>query len=382
MTPQRDFEYISSLIIKFLKDEITDKEQQELDSWLAESAENRSLLESFKDTKQVQADVDSIKGIDVNEEWNNFQHKVNVKPTRWIKNWLPHVAAILLITFALGFYYQSSQKSTIDQPILAYDVNPGDKRAVLQLSDGGVINLSKQKLNKGKHANFDVKEGTIYFSANHQKDGKKNYNALRTPRAGEYKIVLPDGTQVWLNASTYLRFPENFDGEQRRVELRGEAYFEVAHQPDKPFIVSFNNTEVKVLGTHFNINTYGSSSKTTLIEGSVSISEGSQEKMLKPGQEALINESGISVQKTEVYKSIAWKEGVFYFHEDGIKEVLSQVARWYDVEIVYEGKPGQQTISGNIRRQATLSQVLEMLSTLTNAKFNLTDRTVTVNFNH
>lgn len=386
MTPHRDFEYLSSLILKYLKNDITEKEQQILNEWLEESPNNKSLLESFRQTAKVEQDIDQLRSIDVNAQWERFNANIgNSQPKKLrLAKWWPRVAAVLLVASSVAFYvYQSQKKSTASDAVLAYDVNPGSERAILQLADGAVVNLGRyQKHSDHDQAQgFDVKEGTLYFTANHTKSGQTNHHALRTPRAGEYKVVLPDGTKVWLNASSYLSFPQNFDGNERRVQLKGEAYFEVAHQPSKPFIVSFNDTEVKVLGTHFNINTYGNTSKTTLLEGSVSISEGGHQTLLKPGQEALIEQGEIEVQKTEVYKSIAWKEGVFYFKEDSIKEILDQISRWYDVEIVYQGKPSQQAITGNIRRQATLNQVLDMLGTLTNAKFNLTDRIVTVNFN-
>jgi len=386
MTSHRDFEYISSLILKYLKNEITGKEQQILNEWLKESPNNQSLLESFRQTSKIERDIDQLRSTDVDAQWERFNANISSgqgKKLRFAK-WWPRVAAVLLIASSItAYFYYAQQKLVNPEAVLAYDINPGSERAILQLADGAVVNLGRYQ----KHSDhdqdhgFDVKDGTLYFTANHTKGRQTNRHALRTPRAGEYKVVLPDGTKVWLNASSYLSFPQNFDGNERRVQLKGEAYFEVAHQPSKPFIVSFNDTEVKVLGTHFNINTYGNSSKTTLLEGSVSISEGDKHTLLKPGQEAVIEQGEISVQPTEVYKSIAWKEGVFYFKEDNIKEVLDQVSRWYDVEMVYHGKPSQQAITGNIRRQATLNQVLEMLGTLTNAKFNLTDRIVTVNFN-
>ncbi len=386
MKPLRNFEYLSSLILKYLKNEITDKEQQILNEWLEESPDNKSLLESFRQTANVEQDIDQLRSVDVNAQWERFNANIGHDQPKKLRlaKWWPRVAAVLLVASSItAYFYYAKHQSVSSEAVLAYDINPGSERAILQLADGAVVNLGRyQKHSDHDQAQgFDVKEGTLYFTANHTKSGQTSHHALRTPRAGEYKVVLPDGTKVWLNASSYLSFPQNFDGNERRVQLKGEAYFEVAHQPSKPFIVSFNDTEVKVLGTHFNINTYGNTSKTTLLEGSVSISEAGHQTLLKPGQEALIEQGEIEVQKTEVYKSIAWKEGVFYFKEDNIKEIFDQISRWYDVEIVYQGKPSQQAITGNIRRQATLNQVLEMLGALTNAKFNLTDRIVTVNFN-
>ncbi|MNL23280.1 fec operon regulator FecR [compost metagenome] len=194
-------------------------------------------------------------------------------------------------------------------------------------------------------------------------------------------MVLPDGTKVWLNASSTLNFPTAFNKSERRVQLKGEAYFEVAHNPALPFIVSFNNTQVEVLGTRFNINSYEKYGKTTLIEGSVKITEGTQQRILTPGRQAFSYDGHLTIKASDTYKSIAWKEGVFYFKEDRMKDILDQVSRWYDVDIVYNGSPGRKRYSGTIRRQATLNQVLEMLKTVSNTDYRLENKTVTVNFN-
>lgn len=381
MTPQKDFEYIASLIIKFLKNEISESESKQLQAWLAEKEANRSLLESFKATEDIQTGVNTLNQVDVEQEWKNFKQHPQVKAKSWIRSWLPYAAALVVAFSCLGLYFYQDNHVDGKSQQITYDVAPGNKKAMLELADGLVVRLDNQSPEQSKNQNFEVKDGTVYFKPNKENIQQNGNNALRTPRAGEYKVVLPDGTKVWLNASSYLRFPENFNGGERRVELKGEAYFEVAHLPAKPFIVAFNDTQVKVFGTHFNINTYGKTSTTTLLEGSVSVTDGKGEKFLKPGQEAFVNSGEISVQQTEVYKSIAWKEGVFYFKEDQIKDVLEQIARWYDVQIAYEGHVNTQSITGSIRRQATLNQVLEMLSTVTHAKFNLKDKTVTVNFN-
>jgi ferric-dicitrate binding protein FerR (iron transport regulator) len=381
MTPQKDFESIASLIIKFLKNEISEAESKQLQAWLAESEANRSLLKSFKATEDIQIGINALNQVDVEQEWENFKQHPQVKAKSWIRSWLPYAAALVVTFSCFGLYLRHDNHVDSKSQQVAYDVAPGNKKAMLELADGLVVRLDNQSSEQSKNQNFEVKEGTVYFKPNKENIQQNGKNALRTPRAGEYKVVLPDGTRVWLNASSYLSFPQSFNGDERRVELKGEAYFEVAHLPSKPFIVAFNNTQVKVFGTHFNINTYGKASTTTLIDGSVSVTYGTVERFLKPGEEALIDAGKIEVQPTEVYKSIAWKEGVFYFKEDQIKDVLDQIARWYDVQIAYEGPVNAQSITGSIRRQATLNQVLEMLGTVTHAKFNLKDKTVTVNFN-
>jgi len=264
------------------------------------------------------------------------------------------------------------------------DIMPGGKKAVLQLADGSTINLSDANLTlnapNGKAA-LGARNGTLAFSTKRKLNTTEGYNKLSTPRAGEYKMILPDGTKVWLNASSSLRFATTFNQTERRVELTGEAYFEVKHNKKLPFRVYFNQTEVEVLGTHFNISSFGDKSKTTLLEGSVKITNAGKQQMLVPGEEATIGSGALDIHQTDTYKSIAWKEGAFYFKDDLIPDVMNQIFRWYDVEVVYKGTPDLKRYSGNIRRQATLNQVLEMLNAVSGKKFELKGRTVIVDFN-
>ncbi|MDR6784069.1 transmembrane sensor [Pedobacter africanus] len=389
METPNNFKYSSQLIIKFLKDELNAQEKRAFELWLNASPANRELLESFRNTATVQREINYIDAVDTNKGWEEISKQIQVKPVKvsfWNKILKYSAAAILLITTGIGLYYYTS-KNNNDEPngtLASQDIMPGSQKAVLQLADGSALDLGSNKFSlKGENGEVAVSaaKGTLYFG-NNKGSRAKGYNLLKTPRAGEYKMVLPDGTKVWLNASSTLRFPAGFNREERRVQLTGEAYFEVAHNKKLPFRVSFNDTEVEVLGTHFNISTFGNQSKTTLIEGSVKVTEAGKQQLLKPGEEATVNEGKVAIHKTDTYKSIAWKEGTFYFQDDLMTDIMDQVLRWYNVEIIYKGKPGTKRYSGNIRRQATLKQVLEMLNAVSGTKFSLEDRTVTVDFNN
>jgi transmembrane sensor len=286
------------------------------------------------------------------------------------------VAAVLVFC-ALGAYlYQNKNVITPTKNIIAYNIPAGKKRAAFESANGEVIRLSDADVAL-KSSVITAKDGTLYFKNVVTKEG---HNVLTTPKAGEYKMVLPDGTQVWLNASSSLSFSNKYNKDDRKVFLKGEAYFEVAHNKNMPFTVDFNNTEVEVLGTHFNVNTYDKESKTTLLEGAVRIIERGTQKLLKPGEEATITPQGIKVARVETFKTVAWKEGLFLFEEETMADILDQVARWYDVQIKYDGKPNTKKYSGNIRRQADLNQVLDMLTTVSGNKFTLEERTITVKF--
>ncbi|TKC60090.1 DUF4974 domain-containing protein [Pedobacter hiemivivus] len=389
METQHNFKHTSELIIKFLKNELSDKEKAEFELWLKASPENTALVEYFRNTEHVQQEVNYLDAVDVNKGWEEVSKQIVHTPLKrlaWTKIIRYSAAAILIISVGIGVYIYSAQLKSkeINEIAGVQDIMPGSKKAVLELADGSVIDLSDTNLGlaaKDDNVAIGVKNGVLAFSAKRKTSNSDGYNILRTPKAGEYKMILSDGTQVWLNAASSLRFPTNFNKHERRVELTGEAYFEVAHNKALPFIVSFNKTEVEVLGTHFNISSYQTYSKTTLIEGAIKVSEGTSQRLIKPGQQAFTYDGHLTVRAVDTYKSIAWKEGVFYFKEDRIKDILDQVSRWYDVDIVYNGEPNRKRYSGTIRRQATLSQVLEMLKTVSDTEYSLKGKTVTVNIN-
>jgi transmembrane sensor len=380
MERKNDFKYQSELIVKYLTDKLTKEELKDFELWLNESHANRELVESFRQTKTVQAEINTINAFDTESAWQNVAQQIGPKQVQLfsLKNIIKYGAAAILITFALGTYWRLNKVQEIAPSKIStvYNIPAGKKRAAFELSNGEIVSLTDSDVALNSSA-ISAKDGTLYFAANTKTEGN---NILKTPKAGEYKMVLPDGTHVWLNASSSLSFANSFNKNERKVYLKGEAYFEVAHNKKMPFIVGFNNTEVEVLGTHFNINTYDKESKTTLLEGAVKISENGNQKLLKPGEEATVTEQGINVEKVETYKSVAWKEGLFLFEEEDMTDILDQVARWYDVQIKYEGKPNTKKYSGNIRRQANLNQVLEMLRTVSGNKYTLTDRTITVKF--
>ncbi|SMC69661.1 FecR family protein [Pedobacter nyackensis] len=388
METQNNFKRTSELIIKFLKKELSVQEEKEFQQWLNASPENTALVESFRNTTHVQKEINYLSAVDINQGWADVSKQIAVKPTKtlaWSKILRYSAAAILIVSVGFGVYtFNAKIKSGNNETAAVHDIMPGSKKAVLQLADGSVIDLSDANLSlvgKNGKPTMWAKKGVLAFNPEENRNNRKGYNLLKTPRAGEYKMILPDGTKVWLNAVSSLRFPTSFNKSERRVELTGEAYFEVAHNKDMPFKVAFNKTEVEVLGTHFNISTFSGKSKTTLIEGSVKVTEGGKPQLLKPGEEAVVNNGAVNIHKTDTYKSIAWKEGAFYFKEDLMTDIMNQLFRWYDVEIIYKGNPDTKRYSGNIRRQATLNQALEMLNAVSGTKFSLEGRTVTVDFN-
>lgn len=394
MNEKDEYERISELILKFMQNSLTDTEQKKLDEWLDESSGNQAFLESFKDTATIQREIDYLNTVNTNSAWKKVSSQINKtsSATSRTSRWPWVAAATILLCFSLALsinYYKNkdSIKYFSAKSSKNHDIPAGTTQATLELADGLVINLngSQQHLKEKNGIEIQARKGLLAYHNEQTKLKEPTYNTLKTPKAGQYKLQLPDGTLVWLNAASSLRFPVSFEETERRVELTGEAYFEVAKAnipssgKKTPFIVSFNGTEVEVLGTHFNINSYTESSRTTLLEGSVRVRKDASARIIYPGQRAIVSSTGtITTATANTSKDIAWKNGLFYFDQDDLGEIMQQVALWYDIKVLFEGKQNKRHFKGTIRRQATLNQVLEMLSAVSGNTFTLKDRTVTV----
>lgn len=376
----------AELIIKYLKGELNTVEKQQLDEWLAADERNRELLESFSKEEQLAADMAFFDEIDVTADWEAVAvrsgYDTRKKPVLRRRMILWGAAAAASVLFAIGLLnYKKDTPSAL--PVVAmkvHDVQPGSNKAVLQLGNGQTVTLGKADTTLDEDgAKIRQQQGALVYD---EKEGAVQYNTLTTPRGGQFQLVLADGTAVWLNASSSIRFPTRFSGKERIVELTGEGYFEVAKDQHKPFRVKVNGVEIAVLGTHFNVMGYKGITKTTLAEGSVKIELADNRSwLLKPGQQGTVKENKeVNIAATDVEKALAWKNGVFYFKDDAITDVVEQLARWYDIDIQLKGNVPAKQISGNIRRQATLSQVLEMLNYVSGAKYTLEDKQVTVSF--
>lgn len=291
-------------------------------------------------------------------------------------------AAIIILVLGSSVYYILNKNTTPqivqNKPVhkqIKNDVAPGYKGAILTLSNGQQIildSVGNGMLTAQGNTNILKQNGKIVYDEQNISKSEVLYNTMTTPRGRQYSLVLADGTKVWLNAASSITFPTAFTGNGRRVQITGEAYFEVTKDPTKPFTVSISSpsakldgAEVKVLGTHFNIKAYDdeSSIKTTLLEGSVRVTKENSDALLKPGQEALLDDKGEDFKVTEANtgEAVAWKNGLFEFNNMDIKSIMRQLSRWYDIEVVYQGDVEDKSFSGVISQNTNLSQVLKML---------------------
>lgn len=288
-------------------------------------------------------------------------------------SWMRYVAAAMLVMGAFGIWYYAQKGAPksdhFGANVSVADVKPGGNKAMLTLSDGSAIALDQ--VGSGfvaRQGNAEISKAEdgilVYHAIHHAHPAQLTMNKITTPKGGQYQVRLPDGSKVWLNASSSIRFPSVFAAGERNVEITGEAYFEVAKDKSKPFKVKFNQSEVLVLGTSFNIMAYTeeNASKTTLVEGSVSVRNLGRNAKLKPGQQAAVLATGLIKTKfTPVEEAVAWKNGEFYFQDASVEEVMRQLSRWYNVGISYQGKIAPTQFSGRISRQVNLSEITSML---------------------
>lgn len=301
------------------------------------------------------------------------------------------MAALILLFIGLGTYYNliatnGSETTVIATPVLAKkDLRPGGNRAILTLSNGSTVVLDSTGngfvTQQSNTQIVKTAKGQLSYTTLNQNSKELVYNSVSIPRGGQYQLVLPDGTKVWLNADSSIRFPVAFVGKERKVTITGEAYFEVAKDKKKPFIVSSANMDVEVLGTHFNVSAYAEESivKTTLLEGSVKINNKKSEFYLVPGQQSQLNNSGqFSIKNNiDVDKEIAWTKGKFQFNSNTIQEIMLQLSRWYDVEVIYQGKVSSETFSAIIKRSSNISQVLKLMEA-SGVKFDIEGKKIYV----
>ncbi|MDR3713641.1 MAG: FecR domain-containing protein [Puia sp.] len=287
------------------------------------------------------------------------------------------VAACVVLLLGYGAYYLSLHSRRQEVTLRASppkperrEVPPGGNRAILTLSNGSSIVLDSadngELARQGNTRIVKLDNGQLAYRAKNGGETEILYNTMSTPRGGQYKLILPDGTAVWLNAASSIRYPTAFAGGQRQVDVTGEVYFEVRPDKTMPFIVVVNKTQkIEVLGTHFNVNAYADEAtvNTTLLEGSVRVVQGGRDRRLEPGQQAQVGKDGeISiVRDVNTDATVAWKNGVFLFDHSSIQSVMRQLCRWYDMEVEYRGQVTGDLFGGDIRRSLPLTKVFHFL---------------------
>lgn len=298
-------------------------------------------------------------------------------------------AAAVLVFASIGLYllynqYPRHTQAIVNNKIYKNDVAPGGNKAVLTLADGSKLVLNNSKNGAlATQAGIQIvkQDGMLSYKATAENNTRVSFNSISTPKGGQYQLVLADGTKVWLNSASSLRYPTSFTGKNRTVELTGEAYFEVAKNKNQPFNVKTTTQTVQVLGTHFNVNAYADENvvKTTLLEGSVKVYSATRDVIISPGQQSALTKNGLFVidKDLDTDEIVAWKNGVFQFNEADIQTIMRQVARWYNIDVEFKGTIPANTYHGKISRNSNVSQVLKILE-LSGINFTIEGRKITV----
>ncbi|RKR84010.1 FecR family protein [Mucilaginibacter gracilis] len=357
------------LFEKYLAGNCTEQEKAWLESWYLEYKE-----QNLPNLTSAQF-----------QEIENSHPKVLGASPRVVSFW-PRIAAaaavLLLVLGGAWLVVRKSNLATVAEQHISRDIKPGNNKAILTLANGQKIILNNAKIGQmatqGNAAVAKIAEGQLAYNASTTMALAEVLNKIETPRGGQYQVVLADGTKVWLNAASSLIFPTAFTGKQRRVELHGEGYFEVAKNKNMPFIVSSDEQQVEVLGTHFNISAYKDDNgvfKTTLLEGSVRLNN---KVMMVPGDEADNTNNNIKLKQVDAENSIAWKNGKFTFQNEDIQSLMRKIARWYDVQVVYSGSMMHKNFSGSVSRFANIATMLGVLESTNTIHFKIEGRRITV----
>jgi len=399
------------------------EEEKELNEWLAEAEENRIFFQQITDKSILREKLKIYQSTNSDAIWQKTVQKidggklVNLYPEKKVYRIsytkIAAAAAVILFISAGTWYYfgQPVQKQTAkteNNNNTALPVSnliiPGSTKAILTLADGSTIDLNGVQngaLAKQGQTQVTKNDGRLIYNREPNVDGPQNsqsvYNTVTTPKGGEYHITLPDGSKVWLNAASSLRFPIAFAGNERIVELTGEAYFEVNPQDQKvttttqrntktPFIVkittpSGNLNEVEVLGTHFNVMAYAEENavKTTLVEGKVKVTSGNSYQTIKPGEQAKLKDGGITVKNVDASEVVSWTKGYIPVGGPDLDYTMRQIGRWYDVNIIYKGKKPETSFEGKLSRTASIKGVIELLNANNiKAVLNEKDRTIVI----
>lgn len=349
---------------------------------LVEQSYNKFALKSQLNETDIDFDQIAL------EQWIEIAHLTGKPKKHNIRLWkrIAAAAAILLL-LGIGMLYQQYLS---DSSVIKADIQPGGNKAYLTLSNGNKIELGN--ISNGKIATQNglsitkTADGRIIYTAGEhtQTDGKTEYNTIETPKGGQYQLVLPDGSTVWLNAASSLRYALDLKHTKtREVELQGEAYFEIQHDKLRPFKVKTARETVEVLGTHFNVSSYSDEpvEKTTLLEGSVKISDkmALSTKILKPGEQSVLSESGdLRVAKADIEAATAWKNGLFVFEDEKLGDIMKRVSRWYDVEVEFQDVDTQLVFGGSVSRYDNVSKVLRKLEKVGGVHFKVEGRRIIV----
>jgi transmembrane sensor len=385
----------ADLIAGYLQSTLSELQKEKLFNWIAESEDNRKLFAEILDEQNLEQYLAEFATYNASTALDRF--KSDQRARRSITRLMPRlkismaVAASLLLLFSFGFwlYRQQQPAKQLDISKNKRDIAPGGNKAILTLANGTKIVLdsasSGEIAQQGGVTVTKTKSGQVIYNLAQLTSSSPEpagYNTIATPSGGQYQVVLPDGSHVWLNAASSIRFPTVFSGNERKVEIKGEAYFEIVKNKEKPFRVLSGEQMVEVLGTHFNVMAYEDEKAivTTLLEGSVAVSNSKGRVTIKPNQHVIMQRANsiLTINQANADAAVMWKNGYFYFDDEPIEGIMRKVSRWYNVDIVYKGNITGKTFGGNISRFKKVSELLDVLQATGSIHFEIGERRIIV----
>ena len=374
---------VARLFAKALAGELDESEAQELEAWLRESPRHAEEWNALR--REIVAggavfDLQREGKRMVEKRWRKFERQTRGRQR--ILVWVRYAAAAL-VPLGLAFWFLIGRQPKAPRQVAVAPILPGTYKARLILDDGRQVALdSATHVRMRELPGVEVKAENnvlVYTNGDTIVEKQVKYNTLEIPRGGEYALQLADGTRVWLNAGTSLRYPVVFSGQERRVELRGEGYFEVAKDSASPFVVSVNGVDVRVLGTSFNVSAYSDEVVTTLVEGKVLMRSQADSVVLVPDRQGVWDGKRMTVKRVDARNYALWREGVFFFEDMPLEDILDALARWYDVHVFYQNAElKMMRFSVEIKRYEHIDTILRRIAETNRVRFNVNNRTVNV----
>ena len=380
---------IVHLLQLYLLGDITKEERQELEDWCEEAPRNRKLFEQicqedlFSKERYVYEKIHDTKAFSV------FEKRVRKVSSRSIGNWWKYAAVLLFPILVVGSWklmHETEQVSIVASSVAP--IQPGCSQAVLVLDDGRKVFLKEEEegvISEDKEITVTgEKDRLVYTSSEGKNVDEIRFNELEVPRGGEYKVRLADGTLVYLNSATRMKYPVKFDEKERKVYLSGEAYFEVAKDPERPFFVEMEGVEVRVYGTSFNVNTHQKGNiQTVLVKGSIGVKvlSSGMESVIRPGQMAEFKQGNTKVDVKDVNVAVYtdWKDGIFRFENQRLEDILAVLSNWYDMNVFYQTVSVKELhFSGYMERYKDVSVILEAITLSTGVTFSVQGKTIIV----
>lgn len=357
--------HIQHLIISCLEGSASEEELLALQKWLEESGEHFSLFDQFR---QDWLEAGGTQRYKVADAWQKVERRLFHRlPSRRLRLWtrIAGYAALVILMISVGYAVLLHNQNGDQEYIAEGNIEPGGKKAILVLGSNEEIVLGDETEETLLAGNTTVKKegNTLVYGEKRTKETAEEYNRLITPRGGEYAVVLADGTKVWLNAESELKYPVHFSEHEREVHLKGEAYFSVSKQAGKPFIVCVGDSRITVLGTEFNVRNYQDEEMaTTLVKGAVRIHNAGQERELVPGQQAVIEADGIRVREVDTDLYTAWKDGYFIYREKTLEDIMKELSRWYDFTYACQSEElRRMTLTAKLRKFDRVEDIFDIL---------------------